>query len=127
MTSNQMSRAELALMGRVVPCKNSEVNEMTDYILRAMGEEKLCGEDVLNTRINKYGKNHVWGIVTNVIMGQFMCITYILASSDKVKDPIKAHGGYCLCYVYNVNADFCSELGDCFFTKRSDGTYRRVS
>ena len=31
------------------------------------------------------------------------------------------------CYVFNTENDWCSEFGDCFFEKRADGFYHRVS
>ena len=130
------TRCELALMGKVVPVNsNDEVQAMTEYILSAMGHEEPLIEDFVSKSINKYGQNNVKYLVCNTVM-DMNCITYLLESaSDDEEEQYPAPfeedygSGYpcAFCYVYNTNSDWCSEFGDCFFEKKSDGYYHRVS
>ena len=140
---NEMAtRCELAMMGKTVSCENGEVQAMTEYILKAMGMfDQDSPQDVLKELINKYSdighENSVKYIVVNTIMGM-RCISYLLESNDEDPEgdyyypaPFKeTYGsGYpcAFCYVYNVDCDWCSEFGDVFFSKHSDGFYHRVS
>lgn len=134
---NEMAtRCELAMMGLVVPVNdNSEVQPMTEYIVRAVGKEATV-VDILENAICKYQDNKVKYIVCNVIQGM-TCITYLLDSGLTEDDEdyypapfITDYGcGFpcAFCYVFNLDSDWNSEFGDCFFEKRSDGYYHRVS
>ena len=132
-----MTRCELALMGKVVPCNNDEVQTMTEYILSAMGKEDE-NVDILKDHIHKYDGNHkVKYIVCNTVEGM-KCITYLLDSGVEDKEDEEYYpapfeedygSGYpcSFCYVLNLDMDDFSEFGDCFFSKKSDGFYHRVS
>lgn len=141
--SEMATRCELAMMGKVVPVNNnSEVQVMTEYILRAMGMfDADSPQDIFHEEINKYSKagfeNNVKYLVTNTVEGM-RCITYLLENEDKDPEgdyyypaPFEEDYGSgfpsAFCYVYNVDCDWCSELGDCFFEKQSDGFYHRAS
>ena len=130
------TRCELAMMGKVVECKNNEVQAMTEYIIKAVkGEDykfTLC--NIVEESINRYQKNEVKYLVCNKVHGM-PCITYLLESqSDDEEDLYPAPfeedygtGHPCaFCYVFNLDNDWCSEFGDCFFEKKSDGFYHRV-
>lgn len=131
------TRCELALMGLVVPVhSNDEVQAMTDYLLNVMhGDSREC-VDILENAIQRYVKtNEVRYLVCNTVMGM-KCITYLLANtSDNEEERFPApfeedYGtGYpsAFCYVFNTDTDWCSEFGDCFFEKKSDGFYHRKS
>lgn len=129
------SRCELALMGKVVPCVNDEVQQMTSYIYEALGRN-LRDENVLDNQIRKYSKeNLVKYLVCNTVEGM-RCITYLLETGTEDEEeyfpaPFDTDygSGYpcAFCYVLNVDFDEFSEFGDCFFEKRSDGYYHRVS
>ena len=131
-----MTRCELALMGKVVPVNsNDEVQAMTEYIYSAMGYDPNKLVDILENAINKYQTNEVKYLVYNTVM-DMKCITYLLAStSDDEEESYPApfetdYGtGYpcAFCYVFNTESDWCSEFGDCFFEKKSDGFYHRAS
>lgn len=139
LTSEARTRCELALMGKVVGCSNEEVQSMTEYMLSAMNYECVDDEDfnlkVLD-RINKYKdedeeQNEVKYIVCNTIEGM-KCITYLIDTheEDEPKPFEEDYGsGFpcSFCYVLNVDYDSYSEFGDCFFEKRRDGFYHRVS
>lgn len=129
--SEMATRCELALMGKVVPCTNNEVQAMTEYIYSAIGKDPDKLVDILANAIQKYDKNtQVKYIVTNTLMGQFKCITYLLETEDCPKPFEEDYGsGYpcSFCYVFNTSDDWLSEFGDCFFEKRADGYYHRVS
>ena len=130
------TRCELALMGKVVPVNsNDEVQAMTEYILSAMGHEEPLTEDFVKNTINHYGQNNVKYMVCNTVE-DMKCITYLLeCASDDEEEMYPAPfeedygSGYpcAFCYVFNTESDWCSEFGDCFFEKKSDGYYHRVS
>lgn len=135
--SEMATRCELALMGKVVPVNsNDEVQMMTCYLLDAMGRDSSKCVDILENAICKYGKtNEVKYLVCNTVMGM-KCITYLLActfanGAEKFPAPFEEDygSGYpsAFCYVFNTESDWCSEFGDVFFEKKSDGYYHRVS
>ena len=135
-TKEMATRCELALMGKVVPVNSdSEVQEMTEYLFSAMGNDPNKLVDILENAICKYQKNEVKYLVCNTVMGM-KCITYLLENGSE--DPEEMYpapfeedygtGTPCsFCYVFNTESDWCSEFGDCFFEKKSDGYYHRVS
>lgn len=130
------TRCELALMGKVVEVHgNSEVQAMTDYILSAMGKfEQYKDLDIIQHRICKYNEtNEVKYLVCNTVMGSMKCITYLIDTHEEDEPkPFETDygtGSPCsFCYVFNTDDDeMCSEFGDCFFQKRADNFYHRVS
>lgn len=135
--SEMAARCELAMMGKVVPVNdNSEVQVMTEYIISVLqGNGEDC-VDVLENAINVYHENKVKYLVVNRVM-DMPCITYLLDSGvDKYHEdyypaPFEEDYGtgypVSFCYVFNLECDWCSEFGDCFFEKRPDGYYHRVS
>ena len=132
--SEVATRCELALMGKVVEVKNSdEVEFMTKYILNATGHNEYDDLDIVKDRICRYSeKNEVKYLVCNTIMGFMQCITYLIDTNEedepKPFEEDYGSGSPCsFCYVFNMDADDCSEFGDCFFQKKSDGFYHRVS
>lgn len=130
------TRCELALMGKVVPVNNNnEVVPMTNYIFSAMDTEKTVIEDFIEKTINHFGNNNVKYLVCNTVEGM-KCITYLLENADKDDEesypaPFEEDYGTgtpcAFCYVLNTDCDWCSEFGDCFFEKKEDGFYHRVS
>lgn len=130
------TRCELALMGKAVEVNgNNELQAMTDYILGALDKsEQYKNLDIVKDRICRYSKkNKVTHLVVNTskICG-FRHITYCIDTQeeDEPKPFEEDYGSGCPCafsYVFNVDADDCSEFGDCFFKKLSDGFYHRVS
>ena len=138
-TNEMATRCELAMMGCVMPVTdNSEVQEMTQYIVKAIKGEEYASKlvDILDNAINRYQENEVKYIVCNRLHGM-PCITYLLDSGvdedheDYYPAPFKEDygSGYpcAFCYVFNLDSDWCSEFGDCFFEKRADGFYHRAS
>ena len=131
------TRCELAMMGKVVPVNdNSEVQVMTEYIISVLqGNGEDC-VDVLENAINVYHENKVKYLVVNRLM-DMPCITYLLDSGvdkdheDYYPAPFEEDYGtgypVSFCYVFNLECDWCSEFGDCFFEKRPDGYYHRAS
>lgn len=135
--SEMATRCELAMMGKVVPVNdNSEVQAMTEYIVKAIKGEDIEVVDILKNAINRYHENKVKYLVCNTLHGM-PCITYLLDSNvdedddDYYPAPFEEDygSGYpcSFCYVFNLESDWCSEFGDCFFEKRRDGYYHRVS
>lgn len=132
------TRCELAMMGKVVEVRsNDEVQPMTQYIVTALKGEEQADKlvDILENAIQKYCKNEVKYLVCNTVQGM-KCITYLLDGSnldeeERYPAPFEEDygSGYpcAFCYVFNTEVDWCSEFGDCFFEKRADGYYHRVS
>lgn len=127
-------KSELALMGKFVPVKNEdEVRFITDYILTVLGNEELKSLDIYKDCLHKYNDtNKVTHIGTCRVLSM-PCIVYCIDTQDGLTPkPFKTtYGtGYpaSFCYVFNtVDPDMCSEFGDCFFEKRADNYYHRVS
>lgn len=126
-------KAELALMGKYVAIENNEeCDYITRYILKVMGTEKNYPEDFsITTRLN--AKCEVKYLGTNILYNEFKCITYCLDLQDDTETPKPFETDYgsgfpcSFCYVFNTNADDCSEYGDCFFEMKQDNYYHRVS
>ena len=137
---NEMAtRCELAMMGKVIPVNdNSEVQAMTEYIATVLKGEQYASKlvDILKNAICKYQNNKVKYLVVNTVM-DMPCITYLLDSGvdkdheDYYPAPFEEDYGTgypcAFCYVFNLENDWCSEFGDCFFEKREDGYYHRAS
>ena len=126
-----MGRAEMMMMGMCIPTNNDEVQFMTDYIMEVLGF-KLNFEnlDVLKDCICKYNENKVTYMTTCRTAGM-PCIVFCLEAED-APPPFEEDYGTgtpaAFCYVLNmVDHEMCSEFGDCFFEKRADGHYHRVS
>lgn len=136
--SEMATRCELAMMGLVVPVNdNSEVQAMTEYIVTVVNGNADNLVDILENAICKYSDNKVKYLVVNRLHGM-PCITYLLASGVEDKEdedyypaPFEEDYGTgypaSFCYVFNLESDWCSEFGDCFFEKKADGYYHRVS
>ena len=137
--SEMATRCELAMMGKVVPVNdNSEVQAMTEYITTVIRGEEYSSKlvDILENAINRFYENKVKYLVVNTVM-DMPCITYLLDSGvdkdheDYYPAPFEEdYGTGCpasFCYVFNLDCDWCSEFGDCFFEKKSDGYYHRAS
>lgn len=127
------TKCELAMMGKTIPVEsNEEAVVMTDYILKTIWssfphlENKTSGEEVINDGVNRYGTNKIKYITTSRLLGEFLVITYALDDGEEPFPEDLATDEGVLCYVYNINAPELSELGYCFFQKKSDGYYYRV-
>ena len=135
--SEMATRCELAMMGKVIPVNdNSEVQSMTEYIVTVIKGDAKNLVDILENAICKYNDNKVKYLVVNTVHGM-PCITYLLDSGvdkdheDYYPAPFEEDygSGYpaSFCYSFNLDSDWCSEFGDCFFQKQRDGYYHRVS
>lgn len=129
------AKAELALMGKFVPVDSEdEVRFLTDYILTVLdGEHLIKSIDIYKDCLHKYNDtNKVTNIGTCKVLGM-PCIVYCIDPQDgETPKPFEEDYGTgtpcAFCYVFNVQAhEMCSEFGDCFFEKRADGYYHRVS
>lgn len=127
--------SELALMGKFVPVENEdEVRFITNYILTVLGkDEEFKDLDIYKDCLHRYNDtNKVTNIGTCRVEGM-SCIVYCIDCQDgETPKPFEEDygtGNPCsFCYVFNVDAhDMCSAFGDCFFEKRADNYYHRVS
>lgn len=139
MTNKQVvaTKGELALMGKTIECTDlEEAVAITDYILKVLRssfpeiDPKLNGEMLIDKYVNRYSDAdsylQVKHIVCNTLMGQFRVITFLVDDGEEpYPDDLATQDGV-LCYVYNVNAPSLSELGYCFFAKKSDNYYHRI-
>lgn len=127
------TRCGLAMMGKCVKVNsNDEVQAMTEYIFSAMGKDPNRLVDILENAIQRYSKkNEVKYLVCNTVM-DMKCITYLIDTHEE-GEPAPFEEDYgtgkpaSFCYVFNTDNDWCSEFGDCFFEKRDDNFYHRVS
>lgn len=122
------ARCELTLMrGVVVDINdNDQAQAMLEYMSRVIGYD--YSDFNLVEKLSKYG-NTAKGCCVNRIQGM-PCITFLLENDECPKPFEEDYGsGYpcAFCYVVNLACDDCSEFGDCFFEKQSDGAYHRVS
>ena len=126
------TKCELALMGKVIPCNNDEVQAMTDYIITVLraSNEYLDEEKDILSKINQYSEQgrelQVKYLVCNTIMGEFNCITFLLDDDGEPEPLDLANHEDVFCYVYNVTDPMLSELGYCYFEKKQDHFYHRV-
>lgn len=124
-------KAELAMMGKAVPVESEEeVRFITDYIRTVQG---ISSELDIYKRLHQYNaENKVTHMCVNTVM-DMPCITYCVDPQDgETPAPFEEDYGTgtpcSFCYVYNLVADDgCSEWGDCFFEKKLDNYYHRVS
>lgn len=139
MKKEMATRCELALMGKVVPVEsNSEVQDITKYLVSAIKGEDHANKlvDILENAICRFQNNMVKYVVVNTVMGM-PCIVYLLDSGrtpdheEYYPAPFEEDygSGYpcAFSYVFNLDCDWCSEFGDCFFEMKEDGFYHRVS
>lgn len=132
--------SEHALLGQCVPVSNEWVDPMTYYMLGVLSASyppgtftkfsESAGFSALD-RITKLVKDvRVTHIYTCTVY-DMPCIGYVLKGKDIVDPFTEDYGsGYpcATCYVFNPTADdMCSEMGDCFFEKRADEAYHRIS
>lgn len=131
---------EHALLGQCVPVSQEWVNPMTYYMLGVLSASyapgtfakfsENAGFSVLD-RIKRYGDDVVVTHIYTCTVYGMPCIGYVLNGKDIVDPFTEDYGsGYpcATCYVFNPTADDqCSEMGDCFFEKRADEAYHRVS
>lgn len=128
------TRCELALMGKVQEVQNQEeVQKIFEYVKSACGKERYYNDiDIIKDRICKYTKNEVKYFVTYRLY-DMPCICFLLANADEDEEnnyPAPFEESYgtpyqcAFCYVFNLaDDDMCSEFGDVFFKKMSDGFY----
>ena len=126
-------RAELAMTGRFVPVENEEeVRFMTSYITVALNKEHYSDLDIYEEFLHRYNnKNKVTHVGTCRVLGM-PCIVYCIDPQDgETPKPFEEDygSGYpcSFSFVFNLDYESCSEFGDCFFEKREDGYYHRVS
>jgi len=114
---------------------------MTYYLLGVLSASYAPGEfarfsesagfSLHNDRIRKHDPNRLVTHIFTCMVYKNPCIGYVLKGKDIPTAFANDYGsGYpcATCYVFNpLWDDQCSEMGDCFFEKRADGMYHRVS
>ena len=128
------TRCELALMGKVQECKTEEVEFFFNYIKSACGfEDQYNDVDVVKDRIKQYTETNEVKYITTYRLHGMPCVCFLLESTsddEEEKYPAPFEESYgppykcAFCYVFNLADDYmCSEFGDVFFSKKSDGFY----
>lgn len=78
--------------------------------------------DFIKSVAKYFGENQVIGMnVSEMCLG--ILIALMLNIEDDKEEGICSKMGQ-LCYVYNVDTPFCSELGDCFFEQYGNSVIR---
>lgn len=131
---NAETRCELAMMGKVQKCTSDEVEFFFNYIKNAIGFDDLYNDiDIVKDRIKKYTDTNEVEYITTYRLCDMPCICFLLKSTsedeeEKYPAPFEEDYGTpfkcAFCYVFNLaDDDMCSEFGDVFFSKKSDGFY----
>lgn len=131
MKNERNAKAEMAMMsGRFTPFSSiEEAKHILGYIKTAIycdgkyNKVEERGEEMYNDAL-KYSKgSKITGITVNTIMGMKMICCIVKSKSAKKAEPTTSMNGQ-LCYVINLDAPDCSELGYSFFQKRDNELYR---
>lgn len=128
------TRCELALMGKVQKCNTEEVEFFFNYIKSACGYDDQYNDlDVVKERIKKWTDTNEVRFITTYRVYGMPCICFLLESTsedeeEKYPAPFEEdYGTGCpsaFSYVFSLADDqMCSEFGDVFFKKQSDGFY----
>lgn len=116
---------ELALIG-VTQCMTDRDNleYALDYIAKMLKDTGRVVEPASGKEILSKFKSEPRGFVVNTIQGMPI-VTIILHDEEcKVQPNLDDKYGV-ICYCYNYEVDYFSELGYCFFSK-SGSVYRRI-
>lgn len=116
------TRIELAMMGKVQPCTNSEVIKIADAVCKATNTHPDM------EKLDYLLKNHEVVYFDCYRIFKMPCLALLLNDPDRdYPSPFEEdYGTGCpaaFCYVFNLSDDFCSEFGDVFFKLNSDGYY----
>lgn len=122
-------KAEFAMMGYAIEVENKEeLVLMVNYIIKVLKNEPYPDGTSLLKPILK-DRYEVKYISCTTIQGM-RCINLCLETEGLPAPFEEDYGsGYpcSFCYVLNLDAPEFSEFGDCFFEKKSDGYYHRIS
>ena len=124
-------RAELALQGIVIQLLDKENMEYAlDYIAKAINCTEMTGAEIY-AEATKYidpKETEPVGLSCSTLFGGEMRVVNIIfkdkGKSLKLDDPNGV-----ICHVHNFDAPDCSELGYCFFERRSktSSQYHRIA
>ena len=130
------AKIEMALMTRsVFEVEEGEEEYAVNYLLHVFGHNNVTSaKEVLKSAFHYLSKNvKVKFMSVNVIMDMAM-IAFVMVSDEpkdelpstetQYKELVNEEG--ILCYVYNMDAPDCSELGYSFFDYDSIGFIRRI-
>lgn len=127
------NKAELALMGKCVSVESEEeVRFITKYILKVFQKDEALSLDIYKDHIHRYNNTSKVTHIGTCRVFSMPCVVYCIDTQDgdtpKPFEEDYGSGYPCsFCYVFNIAAPDLSEFGDCFFEKRADGYYHRVS
>lgn len=125
LTKDSQALLEVAMMnGRAIECSNELLEQVLKYCVPAMSKVDDLNQYVQNVMyVVKRQYNHsdkdreVVAICFNRIYGM-PCITFVL-NDFEYPEPCTYRdlgtGAYVFCYVLNLESDWCSEFGDCYF------------
>lgn len=124
------AKAELALMGIVTPVRDKDnVIYMIDYINRVLGITDVSGEEIY-AQATEFIKPKMTGIVgisaCTMLGGECRVVNIVFKDHKDTKFKLDDQDGV-LTYVYNYDWPDCSELGYCFFEKKSGNMYHRIA
>ena len=123
------AKAELALMGIVTPIRDKDnIVYMIDYINKTLGMTDMSGEEIYDeaTRYTDDKETMIIGLSCSTILGGECRVLNVLMKDIKdTKFHLDTDEGV-LCHVHNYDWPDCSELGYCFFQKKSGNCYHRI-
>ena len=129
LTSEAKAQLEVAMMnGQVIRLTKDMVEPVLQYCLPAIrGTENLdlFIHNVQDVIFHKYNSGdtdrEVFAISFNRVYGM-PCVTFVFQDEEEpVSEDNLRTGAYAFCYVLNLESDWCSEFGSCYFEN-----YKRV-
>ena len=127
-----MTRCELILSGKAIAvddCSNSDLKDILRHIFTVLEQTAIDAKiDSLLTKL-KDAKFDVKYLVCNTVY-DMRCISFLLSSTEEnITSFVHMYDNLYLAfsYTYNFDVDYYSEYGDCFFEKREDNHYYRIS
>lgn len=122
---------ELAMTGCTVEVKNKEnLVLMVNYIIKELKGEPYPEPSGISLLKPVLKEDYEVKYLSCTTVQGMRCINLCLETEDLPKPFEEDYGsGYpcSFCYVLNLDAPEFSEFGDCFFEKKSDGYYHRIS
>ena len=122
------AKCELAMMGKVVPVNSvEELEYMVKYICKVQETEY----EELYEEFPQFKDCKCTHLVVNKVMDMKVISCVLESTINEYPAPFEDDFGTCypcaFCYCFNLDMPYFSEYGDCFFEKRGDNYYHRIS
>ena len=122
LTKESQALLEVAMMnGRAVECSNELLEPALKYCVPVIAKVEDLNQYIQNV-VNVVRKQYNSGKDREVVAICFNrvydmpCITFVLNGTEyPCTYEDLGTGSYVFCYVLNLESDWCSEFGDCYF------------